>query len=109
VVPVVTMPTPFARGVRTVFELLDCLAEGRIGVLSHVELDSGGATVFHDVSHNVVVLIKRSGVGLTENVVCVEYRRASSRGLTSGHPRCVLCEICTSSALLCGVHTQRRN
>lgn len=69
VVSVVAMSTPFARGVRTVFELLDRLAEGRIGVLRHVELDYGGTTVFHDVSHNVAVLLKRSRVGLPKNVV----------------------------------------
>jgi len=69
VVSVVTMPTPFACGVRTVFELLDRLTEGRISVLRHVELDYGGTTVFHVVSHNVAVLLKCPRIGLSENVV----------------------------------------
>ena len=63
------MPTPFARGVRTVFELPDSLTKGRIGVLRHVELDYGGSTVFHDGSHTVAGLLKRPGVVLSENVV----------------------------------------
>ena len=51
VVSVVAVPTPFARRVRAVFELLDRLTEGRIGVLRHLELDYLGTALFHDVSH----------------------------------------------------------
>ncbi len=52
------------------FELLNGLTKGRIGVLGHVEFDYGGPTVFHDVSHNIAKLLKYPEGGLPENVVC---------------------------------------
>jgi len=48
---VVAVPTPLACGVGTVFELLDSLLEGSVGSVRYVDLDNGGTTVVHCISH----------------------------------------------------------
>jgi hypothetical protein len=47
VVPVVSVPAPLARGVGTVFELLDSLLKVYIRTFRCIELDYGGSTVPH--------------------------------------------------------------
>jgi hypothetical protein len=49
VVAVVAVPAPLARGVGTVFELLDRLLQVFIHAFGRVELDNGGSTVLHDI------------------------------------------------------------
>lgn len=86
--PVVAMPTPVARGVGTVFELLDGLTERRFGVRRCIELDYGGSTVFHDSSHLVVHLFNKLGVGRLSLAVVLCHVGFLPGGRASGHPPC---------------------
>jgi len=57
VVSVVAVPTPLARGVGTVFELLDSLPQVCIRFFGCIELDNGGSTVLHDIFTYTPVVI----------------------------------------------------
>lgn len=60
---VASMPIPFTRGVRTMFELLNGFPKRGFAVFGDVELNDGGVTVFYDVSHDDPVSLKCPGVG----------------------------------------------
>jgi hypothetical protein len=51
------VPAPLARGVGTVFELLDSLPQVCIRSFGRVELDNGGSTVLHDVLIYLLMVI----------------------------------------------------
>ena len=48
---VIAVPTPLACGFGILFELLSRLSEGSVGSFRYVELDYGGTTVVHCISH----------------------------------------------------------
>ena len=53
---VTPVPAPLARGVGTVFELLDSLPQVLIRAFERVELDNGGSTVLHDIFTYLLVV-----------------------------------------------------